>query len=373
MEKILFVDDEPNLLHAIERHLGRTYKLTTATSGAEGLILLEREGPFPVVVSDMRMPGMDGVEFLSTVRWRFPESIRLMLTGNADLDSAMHAVNEGQIFRFITKPCAPDALEKNLQAALRQHQLIRAEKELLENTLKGTLQVLIDILSLSNPVAFSRTQRIRHYTRQIAVALKLEGLWRFEVAAMLSQIGTVAVPIPVLEKYTRGEDLEPAERSMIERHPVITHQLLARIPRLEAIAQMILHQQDPFDSKTQMADVIRMGGQILRAAGDFDSLLMQGKSPEQALKAMSQNAGVVYDPAVLEVLKTVPLPTFSKRVITLHVHELQAGMVIEQEIRTRNGLLLVPKGQEITPAMLGLLANHFEKHTIADAVVVSVA
>ncbi|MFH1417727.1 MAG: response regulator, partial [Planctomycetota bacterium] len=134
-KKILCVDDDPNILNAYRRGLRRLFEIETAEGGAEGLEAIASQGPFAVVVSDMRMPGMDGIQFLTAVKKRAPESVRIMLTGNADQQTAMDAVNEGSIFRFLTKPCPPEHLAKALTAGIEQYRLITAEKELLGKTL----------------------------------------------------------------------------------------------------------------------------------------------------------------------------------------------------------------------------------------------
>ena len=125
--RVLFVDDEPKVLDGFRRQLRKHTEILTATSGLEGLDMLEWQGPFAVVVSDMRMPGMSGTEFLAAVRERSPDSVRIVLSGQADLESAIAAVNEGQIFRFLTKPCSADALRGAVDAGLAQHRLIIAD------------------------------------------------------------------------------------------------------------------------------------------------------------------------------------------------------------------------------------------------------
>src|ERR1022692_2024409 len=109
-EKILFVDDDPNLLASCERSLRRHFQIETAEGGEAGLAKLASRGPYAVVVADRQMPRMDGIEFLGAVRKRAPDTVRIMLTGNADLEGAIRVVNEGNIFRFLTKPCPPDLL-----------------------------------------------------------------------------------------------------------------------------------------------------------------------------------------------------------------------------------------------------------------------
>ena len=117
--------------------------------------MVEQKGPYAVVVSDMRMPGMDGIQVLTSIKGRWPDTVRVMLTGNADMQTAINAINEGSIFRFLNKPCSKEAMGKTLTAALVQFRLVTAEKVLLEQTLTGAVQVLTEVLSLVNPAAFS--------------------------------------------------------------------------------------------------------------------------------------------------------------------------------------------------------------------------
>ncbi|HEY1273096.1 MAG TPA: response regulator, partial [Terriglobales bacterium] len=192
-EKILFVDDEPAVLQGYQRLFHNEFEVQTAVGGKRGLTMLNTAGPFAVVVSDMRMPEMNGVEFLSHVRKTWPDSVRIVLTGQADLDAAMAAVNQGNIFRFLTKPCDREMLGKTLTAGVLQYRLVVAERELLEKTLKGTIQVLSEVLSLANPAAFGRATRLRRYMSHLVAELGLSKPWRFEVAALMSQLGCVAV------------------------------------------------------------------------------------------------------------------------------------------------------------------------------------
>src|ERR1700686_4919224 len=160
-EKILFVDDEPAALEGYRRLLHRSFDVDTAVGAAEGLEKIAESGPYAVVVSDMRMPEMDGAAFLAMVREVAPDTVRLAITGYADLETAGRAINEGSIFRFLTKPCEKSTLVAALTAAQEQHRLITAEKELLEKTLSGSIHVLTGMLSLVNPAAASRVPGIR--------------------------------------------------------------------------------------------------------------------------------------------------------------------------------------------------------------------
>ena len=132
-EKILIVDDDEKMLDAYRRHLKKSFDADVAKDGDLAMTLVGRNGPYAVIISDFRMPGMDGIEFLSRVREAAADSVRMMLTGYADLDIVMEAVNEGYIFRFLTKPCKPEDLHAALEAGVRQYQLIQKERELAES------------------------------------------------------------------------------------------------------------------------------------------------------------------------------------------------------------------------------------------------
>ena len=170
-EKILLVDDELNVLLAYQRHIRNKFTVIMAESGDKGIAALKEQGPFAVVVSDYRMPGMDGIQFLSQSHKLAPDTVRIMLTGYANVDSAVNAVNEGNIFRFLTKPCTPEMFINALTAGVEQYKLVTAERELLEKTLKGSIKVLTDILSILSPVAHWQTSRLGRMAKKLAKRL----------------------------------------------------------------------------------------------------------------------------------------------------------------------------------------------------------
>jgi len=134
-DKILFVDDEPSVLDGYRRMLHKEFQLDTAGGGEDGLALIKETGPYAVVVSDMRMPGMNGAEFLTHVRKQAPETVRILLTGFASVETAIQAVNEGNIFRFLTKPCEKEVLVKAINQGLELHQSMSAEKQFAKKAL----------------------------------------------------------------------------------------------------------------------------------------------------------------------------------------------------------------------------------------------
>ena len=174
MDKILFVDDESSVLSGYQRVLHREFEVSIALGGEQGLASIRTNGPFAVVISDMRMPGMNGAQFLSQVRQKVPDTVRMLLTGYTDLNAAMDAVNEGNIFRFLTKPCEKELLVKAIVSGVEQYRLVRIEKELLEKTLMGCIMVLMDVLSAASPEAFGKSRRIAHYVRHLVLKLGLD-------------------------------------------------------------------------------------------------------------------------------------------------------------------------------------------------------
>ena len=244
-EKILLVDDEPNVLDGYRRTLGREFNLEMAVGAQAALAQVTENGPYAVVVSDMRMPGIDGVQLLSRIKTVSPDTIRVMLTGHADMETAVNAINEGSIFRFLNKPASKEVMAKTLTAALVQYRLVTAEKQLLEQTLGGALQVLTEVLSLVNPAAFSRAARTRRYIHHLVTSMKLGNPWQYEVAAMLSQLGCVTLAPETIDAVYKGETLTPEEQAQYDGHPDVAYQLLSKIPRLEPIAWMIRHQNRP--------------------------------------------------------------------------------------------------------------------------------
>jgi len=286
-ERILLVDDDNNILDGYRRSLSREFLMETALGGQQALDLAEN-GPYAVVVSDMRMPGMDGIQLLSKIKTQSPDTIRVMLTGNADMETAINAINEGSIFRFLNKPCSKEMMAKTLTAALVQYRLVTAEKQLLEQTLSGSIQVLTEVLSLVNPTAFSRAERARRYIHHIVTSMKLPNVWQYEVAAMMSQLGCVTLASETIEAVYSGEKLSANEQAQYDAHPSVAYDLLSKIPRLEPIAWMIEHQNRPIrEADESERKDIRLGAEILRLTLAYEKLIHKGASRTEAVHTLT--------------------------------------------------------------------------------------
>lgn len=375
-DKILFVDDEPNLLAGIQRQLRKHFALETALGGEEGLEAVQDRGPYAVIVSDLRMPGMDGIQFLARVRKLSPDTVRMMLTGNADLNAAIEAVNEGNIFRFMTKPCSPETLARALQQGIKQYRLITAERELLEKTLRGSIKVLSEVLALLNPEAFGRASRITRYAREIAVTLGLPEVWEIETAATLSQIGCIVFPETVLQKLFRGEALDGEEQQLYNMHPSVAFDLLAHIPRMERIAEIVTLQDKCFDGSGPPADPRRgrdipQGARILKVVIDFDTLVARGSSKDDAMVDLRQRQGH-YDPSVLGALEAVLAVERGYLVRFVKVLELQDSMILDQDLHTSDGRLLITRGYQVSKTMRERLKHWAQSSGIPEPIRVHV-
>jgi len=359
--RILLVDDDPNVLSAYKRSLYGRFQVTTALGPEEGLRQATRGEPFAVVVSDYAMPGMNGVELLARLRQEAPDTVRMMLTGYADLDNAMRAINDGNIFRFLGKPCDPERLSQALEAGVEQYRLIRSEKELLEQTLLGSVRVMSQMLSLVNPTAFSNTSRIKFYMKQMATELNLPNLWQFELAAMLSQLGCITLPPETLAKVLSGEALDTEESALYAEHPRVAANLLEKIPRMHRIAEMIARQQISFSDARISGERLPenlslLGGMMLKAALDFDVLLGRGRSIGEAIRAMRAREGL-YHPLLVQTLAKVEQIKREMEIRLLQVREIYPTMIADQEIHAKGGMLLLANGQEVTEPILERLIS----------------
>ncbi|MDR3641783.1 MAG: response regulator [Humidesulfovibrio sp.] len=365
-EKILFVDDEINVLDAFRANLRKRFDVTTALGPEEGLKLLQESGPFAVVISDLKMPKMDGITFLTQVRELSVDTVRMMITGFADVEVAIGAVNEGQVFRFLTKPCPPATLTKALAAGLEQYRLVTAERELLRGTLRGSIRVLTEALSLANPEAYGRSERVRVLVRKLVKSAGLKNAWELELAAMLSHIGCMALPRILLENIAAGKELTTEERKLYASHPAVGAGLIEHIPRLGKVAEIIANQHKRLDP--QMPE----GARVLKIAVDYNMLESKGLAPQHIFVRMRSCAGC-YDPGILDKFeKAIGLEGDYIRK-NVSVKELTENMILEENVKTQEGLLLLAKGMELNEASIYRLIQAGKTFNIIEPISVLIA
>lgn len=381
-EKVLFVDDDANILAGYQRALRKQFRIEIAIGADAALTLIERQGPYAVVVSDMCMPGMNGVQFLAKVKEIAPDTVRIMLTGNPDLRTAIEAVHHGHIFRFLTKPCPPDSLAMALEAGIEQYRLITAERDLLEKTLSGSVRMLMDVLAMVDPRLFGRAQALRGYIRSVAQTLQIGDIWKLELAAMLAQIGLVAIPPMVVLKARAGYALSEAEQEMLERVPEISCNLLANIPRLEPVARIVLYQNKHFDGSGFPRDAVSgydipLGARMLKVLSDFRTLEETNIPRRRAFEIMRKREGW-YDPRVLEAAVVTFMPTVEAHqptetpALAVSVRGLRLGHVLASDVYTADGKLLISAGHRVSEALLERIRNFAEVTGIREPLYVEI-
>lgn len=341
--RILLVDDEANLLQSLRRNL-RRYDVTLAEGGAAGLEQLRNNGPFAVVVSDMQMPEVDGLTLLKNARTISPDTVRIMLTGNVDQQTAVDAVNSGAIFRFVNKPCETEKLALVLDEGLRQFSLVAAEKLLLSKTLTGSVAMITELMALANPEAFGRGGRMRTLTRRVAENLQWQDAWQFEIAAMLSQIGCMGAPVSEQNVF---------DEAILKSQAKLSGSIVARIPRLETIAAMISGQYDPEWSEGT-SDATKNGARLLRILCEYDQL-NGSMSLIQAIRTMETHVGSKYDATIFDAVAEVLQGAMELR--KLAVCDLSEGMILDENILNRSGDILISQGHELTESLIQRLVS----------------
>jgi response regulator RpfG family c-di-GMP phosphodiesterase len=356
--RVLCVDDDPRLLEGLALHLRRSYELHTATSGAAALELLAQLGGVTVVVSDMKMPGMDGATFLNRVMQLYPDATRILLTGEPGQNTAALAVNEGQIFRFLTKPCPPDRLKAGIEAGIKQHQLVTAERVLLHETLLGSIRALVDVLAMTNPVAFGRASRIKRLASEFAAsALGRTGLWQLEAAALLSQLGYLSLPEELVEKIYYGHRLSAEETTMAATAAKVPKKLLGHIPRLEPVVQILGALGQTPEQQAALSGDIALGARLLTFLLDYDALLTQGQVPEEAITTLRAR-GARYDHEFVEKLaEQIGSTPVVGELRELALRDVRPGMTLIDDVRTERGALLIPRGFEVSLSLLERVRN----------------
>jgi response regulator RpfG family c-di-GMP phosphodiesterase len=408
---LLFVDDEPNILSALRRLFhGKGYRLLLADGGEKGLEVIASE-PVDLVVSDMRMPGMDGASFLEQVRTRWPGIVRILLTGYADIGSTVAAINRGEIYRYIAKPwddndivlivrdgLAHKRLEEEnarlLELTRRQNEELRELNAGLEakvNERTAALRLALTQLKQANQNlrksflntvhAFSgliemregslggHSRRVAEQARTLARQLGMDeaAIQEVMLAGLLHDIGKIGLPDEILRKPFNA--LNADERSLVVRHPVTGELALMAVDALKGAAALIRHHHERFDGAGYPDGLqglaIPLGARILAVVNDYDALQLgtlvnRPLRPAEARDFLIENSGKRYDPevvraflgAVPQVAEAVVLPGMPHRPATL-----RPGMVLARDLVHRDGYLLLAHGFVLDAKMIEQLAR----------------
>ena len=414
---LLCVDDEPGILKSLQRlFVGQPVQLLLAGSGQQALQLMQTER-VQLIICDMRMPQMNGAEFLAQAAQLQPDCYRILMTGYADLASTVQAINIGKIHRYVQKPWQNQELLDLVEEGLKMFRLVSANKQLtaqvarqnvelkalnhnleemvqhrtgqlkktlqqlkamvaqLEQDHKATLEVLYNIISstpaLSGEFALNVSQTCVALARQLD--LPREQRQQLRQAGLFSELGKLGLPAHLQPQPLHK--LTPVERSQYLQHPQYAEDILAPALHLQAVRDTIAQQYERFNGSGEpqhkVGTDICLNARVLAVARDFwlyvfQRLHPQPHSHEQALEQIRRHLGTWYDPEVVIALST--LVHSGMRTGDDHfsdgisVAELQPGMRLKHNLYNKKRLLLLPKGQQLTSATIDSLQRYEIKH-----------
>lgn len=360
--RLLFVDDEKSLLNGIERRLAFEFDLDTAESGQEGLDKIQSNGPYAVVFTDMRMPKMDGVQFLEKAHEIAPDSVYVMLTGNNDQTTAIRALNEGRAFRFLNKPCDVADLKRAVEDGFRQYDLVQGEKELLHKTFVGAVKVLTDVVDIAQPELGGRGEAIASKMEALQRVLGVTKRWEYALSARLSTIG-LALASPVERtNFTRSELASKDSQDFLQRTAEVTGRLIGSVPRLETVAsicsQCHASPGEPGGSDSGSAeDLVRIGSVLLRASILWDSLHRRGIALSDAARQMALLMPGLPAGALQEIEATDIEEGFVESVV-VPLAKLAEGMVLGADAVNTDGSVLIRRGRTLNNAAIEKLRQY---------------
>jgi len=317
-ERVLVVDDDHNLLESLRRLLRPDYELFTAEDGQEALGAMAACGPFTVIISDLVMPGMDGIELLARVAKSSPDTVRILLTGHADMQAALDAVNKGYVYRFLTKPCPSEALGQAVADAVRHAELVRDQRELF--ALKSCKVLLEGIVKGFSTLVEARDVYLAgHQQRVTALALALgrelgladNELETLRIAGLLHDIGKVYVPADFLN---RPGLLRQEELSVIQMHPEVGYEILKHLDQDWPVAVIIRQHHERMDGSGYPQGLsgrfIVQGARILAVADVVDAMCSHrpyrsSLGINAALAEIEKNRGALYDERVADACLTL--------------------------------------------------------------------
>ena len=341
-EKVLIVDDDPGVLDVLRYRHARDFPMDTVESASEALQWICEAGPYAVIVSDLRMPDMDGIELLSHVRTISPTTVRIALTCETDLPLIASAINNGNIYRFLSKPCSDTAFDATILAGIQRFRAEAEERNKLQLTLDASIRTLSDILVLVHPEVADLNQRIVFLSTEIARKLDVDDRWEIEAAAALSQLGCVSIPRETFQKACLGEELDRRERTRFDGHPVIASKLVSQIPQLNRVAQIILQQDFPASEER-----VPLAAHILKVALHFAQTESTGEPVDSILDRLYSSPSC-FDPAAVAALIAVLDERCNFRIRKVSISGLQDEMVIARDVVSKQGALLVTRGTSVT-------------------------
>jgi hypothetical protein len=359
---ILCVDDEPSVLASLARGLRTQFTIHTALSGAEALAILEQGGPYAAILADMRMPGMNGLEFLAQAAILAPDTVGAMLTGNVDQATAVKALNARTVNRFITKPASTEVIAETLQECCRIHEQLREKRRVLERALEGGVSLLTEIYQAANKDALGDGALLADYVSSFFhnIHANQQTPRELEIALMLRWIGGAAIPGTLMRRAAQGEELSPAEQQLIQSAASAGIQLLYALPGMESVARILHYQGKGYDGSGVPEDSVKgeeipFGSRILRVMVDLLKLERSGLSRMDAIMRLGQR-GIVYDPEILRLCRLRWQFDKDAKVVRVTepvtVENLCISDVLAFPVQTIDKKVVAPEGMVLTAPLL---------------------
>lgn len=394
---VLCVDDEPNILSSLKRALRGGCKVLTAGSGAQAIEVLQSQD-VDLIISDMRMPGMDGAQLLEHAHQNWPQTVRILLTGYADMGATVAAINRGRIFRYINKPWDDGELQMTVRQGLERQALEREKQRLealtrvqndqlieinaqlehrvqertaevtqahekLKRSYLNSIKVFSNLLEMRGGRLAGHGRRVADVARKLAAKMKLssEDQQHVFVAGLMHDIGLLALNDTLLakpvSKYT------PDESTLYRQHTTAGEQSLMALDDMTPVGSIIRAHHERFDGfgfpdRKAGAD-IPIGARILAVADAYDEL-QTGQladitvTAQEARTLMRRGGGQQFDPDVLDAFLdlTEPNRPASQDSVTLPTVDLMSGMVLATDLVSARGILMLTAGQQLTASLI---------------------
>lgn len=307
--KILCVDDEPNILSSLRRMLSlEGFQVSTADSGAQALALMDTES-FDVLVSDMQMPVMNGAQLLEAVRQKSPATMRLLLTGAADVGSAIAAINQGEIYRYLTKPWDDAEMIATIRSAIELAQAAKAREARLRASYVSSIKAFSGLMALRLPDLLTHSRRVANLSRKIArlMGMSEEQAQEVYIAGLLHDVGKVGLSDRILS--TKFIELPLGDAKIYRKHCEMGQQSLKMLEELNGVGQIVRSHHEYFNGTGYPdrleGDNIVAGARILAIVEAFEELVSgdyakEPTTPKEALRIVASNRGKLFCPVVCD-------------------------------------------------------------------------
>jgi CheY-like chemotaxis protein len=364
---IMVVDDQPANLKLMEDML--VSEGYTVRSFPRGRMALANAAEFPpdLILLDVTMPEMDGFTVCERLKAdpKLASIPVIFLSALNETEDKIKAFQCGGV-DYVTKPFQMEEVHARVKTHLALHHARQVERDLLEKTLTGAVRSLADLIHLTGPSLGERSAAVRRIIAHITSRLLVSDAWEYELAATLCFIGGVVLPAEVFERGYSGAQLSSAEEQMYRSYPQVSSQLLSSIPRLEAVAAMVLNQHQDADQASLTSTVAR-GALMLRIAQALDRRMLRGIPMHDALRELKGQHGPNSNEIIAALNDYRPAPTTMERK-RVRVSELLSSMIVEDDVTTRDGIMIVPRETALTAVLVDRVGNFAKTRGICEPI-----